>query len=134
MPIIRQKRIYRSDIQNNPDKLYLFGDNDKRAGFGGQAAEFRGETNAIGVRTKWAPNNYPKSFFSDDHVETISIMLAQDLLPARRHLEKGGSVVIPEDGLGTGLSQLPQRAPKINARLLALLAELEGIGAKACAK
>ena len=32
-----------------------------------------------------------------------------------KHLAEGGSVAIPQDGLGTGLSELPKRAPAIQA-------------------
>ena len=50
-----------------------------------------------------------------------------DLEPVMRHLEQGGIAVIPADGLGTGLSQLPQRAPLLFSFLeneIASLAQL----------
>ena len=43
MPVVRQKRIVRAELQANPHVLYLFGDNDQRDGYGGQAAEMRDE-------------------------------------------------------------------------------------------
>jgi hypothetical protein len=53
--------------------------------------------------------------------------MEKDLEPARDHLRKGGILVIPEDGLGTGLSELPKRAPRTNATLVLMLDELRDI-------
>lgn len=127
MPIIYQKRIYRDDLQANTNILYLFGDNDQRDGYGGQAGEMRDEENAVGVRTKWFPSNEDDAFFSDADFDSVSGMLVADLERVREHLEDDGIVVIPLDGLGTGLSQLPERAPRIAAYLESLLEELKGI-------
>lgn len=118
MPIIFQKFIFRSDLQANPSVMYLFGDNLVRQGFGGQAKEMRGEPNAIGIATKKTPSNRPGEFFSDDdYTDNISTIMT-DLIPAIDHLAAGGILVIPADGLGTGLSELPQRAPRTNAYLV----------------
>jgi hypothetical protein len=38
----------------------------------------------------------------------------EDMERVDEHLDQGGVVVVPSDGLGTGLSELPTRAPKIN--------------------
>ena len=125
MPIIKQKRIESEDCQANPEALYLFGDNDQRIGYGGQARAMRDEENAVGIRTKWLPNMKPAAFFDDDDYDEITAMIYQDLEPARAHLSAGKIVVIPMDGLGTGLSQLPDRAPRVFAYLQEQLTELE---------
>ena len=39
MLVIRQKMIYRQDLGENTDILYVFGDNLERYGYGGQAKE-----------------------------------------------------------------------------------------------
>lgn len=127
MPIITMKRIAREDLTNNPEVLYLFGDNDRREGYGGQAAEMRDEENAVGVRTKWAPGRRPGDYFSDVDKDQIVDMLDDDLQPVRDHLENGGLVVVPADGLGTGLSQLPEKAPAVFAYLEQKLEELRAI-------
>jgi hypothetical protein len=127
MPVKYRKFICREDLQQNPSVLYLFGDNDLRVGLGGQAREMRGEENAVGVRTKWAPDMAPSSFFTDASLDQIKAMIDHDLRAPIQHLKQGGLVVIPADGLGTGLSQLPQRAPQVNAYLVAQLAALEKI-------
>jgi hypothetical protein len=87
----------------------------------------RGEPNAIGVATKRTPSNRPGEFFSDEDYDQNVGQMEKDLEPARDHLRKGGILVIPEDGLGTGLSELPQRAPRTNAALVEMLEELSTI-------
>ncbi|SDK47143.1 hypothetical protein [Bradyrhizobium ottawaense] len=63
MPVVFQNWITRNDLLDNRDKMYVFGDNVQRTGFAGQAKEMRGEPNAIGVVTKWAPSMQPTAFF-----------------------------------------------------------------------
>lgn len=110
--IIKQKMIYREDLRANPDVLYVFGDNTIRKGMGGQAGEMRGEPNAVGVATKLLPSQMDNSYFSDnDYTNNIKTLMS-DLQPVINHLKRGGIVVWPLDGIGTGLSELPQRAPK----------------------
>lgn len=110
--IIRWKRIYREDLINNPDFMFLFGDNLQRVGMGGQAKEMRNEPNAIGVATKKSPSMSDDAFFTDDEFEDNVKELLNDLWPAIGHISNGGILVIPADGLGTGLSELPSRAPQ----------------------
>lgn len=117
MPLIFQHRVYRKDLKANPDVLYLFGDNLQRVGLGGQAREMRGEENAVGVATKRAPGMREGDFFSDADYDEVTPIIYRDIYRARWHHLGGGAVVIPLDGLGTGLSELPQRAPRIYAYL-----------------
>ena len=117
MPVLRQKRIYRADLQANPKALYVFGDNVQRVGLGGQADEMRGEPNAIGVATKWTPGAKAADFFSDADYDKAREIISGDLAPVLAALVRGRCVVIPTDGLGTGLSELPTRAPRIFAYL-----------------
>ncbi|MGB0908015.1 MAG: hypothetical protein ACPGVT_11020 [Maricaulaceae bacterium] len=112
MPLIFQHRIYRSDLQHNPDVLYIFGDNEARKGLGGQARECRGEPNAVGIATKSLPSRNNDAFWSDDNYDHNITVLSQDLAPVIEHLREGGIAVFPSDGIGTGLSELPKRAPK----------------------
>lgn len=128
MPLIKQKFINRCDLQDNPKVLYLFGDNTKRVGTGGQAGHMRGEANAIGIATKWAPGTSKKDYFNDKDFNEVIAILDKDLHRARVQLKNGDNVVIPSDGLGTGLSELPKRAPTINAWLDNELEELGLIG------
>lgn len=113
MPVVFIQKISREDLVANPDALFLFGDNVERSGFGGQAKEMRGEPNAVGIRTKMAPHNAASAFFSEDPeaVAEQNEMIAEDFEPVFDHLENGGVVVVPADGLGTGLARLRDFAP-----------------------
>lgn len=110
MPIEFQKWIRRQDLRDNPDKYYVFGDNVERVGMGGQAREMRGEPNAIGVCTKWSPGMDEADFFADDN---YSKELEKDIVRITELHREGHTLVIPSDGLGTGLSMLPTKAPHI---------------------
>jgi hypothetical protein len=113
MPIIYQKWITRQDLRNNPDRFYVFGDNVQRAGYGGQAKEMRDEPNAIGVATKFKPTNEPDAFFNDG--VRCRAIVGLDLEKVQEALDAGKTVVVPADGIGTGLSRLPEVAPKLDA-------------------
>jgi len=115
--IIYQKTILRADLMRNPSVLYIFGDNVKREGLGGQAWEMRGEPNAFGICTKRAPDSRAESYFSDDSVDDL-IQIINDLKALRKHIDWGlDAIVFPADGIGTGLSDLPQKAPRLWAYL-----------------
>lgn len=112
--LIFQKFIYREDCKANPSCSYVFGDNTIREGLGGQAGALRGEPNSFGVATKWAPTNDDAAFFTDDDFDTVVEILKNDFELIEAKLDQGGIVIFPLDGLGTGLSQLPERAPKVD--------------------
>lgn len=112
--VLFQKWIFRADLKANPDVLYVFGDNMERVGMGGQAKKMRGEPNAVGIVTKWSPGMLTSDFFSDDDFDTVKNQIDLDFDNIADYLyNEGGTVVFPLDGLGTGLSELPTRAPKI---------------------
>ena len=115
------KYISRTAVRANPDKIFLFGDNLEKAGFGGQAAEMRGEPNAIGIPTKRKPSMTPDSFFTDDEYEANikAIDEALDVIP------QGKPLVVPVAGLGTGLADLRNKAPKTFAYLESRLKQLK---------
>lgn len=130
MTIIYKKHITRTFIQSSfPKTIFLYGDNMERGGLGGQAREMRGEPNAFGVPTKHYPTMGETAFFSDDMPKDIlqevknAIDYPFDI--AYAWLAAGGSVVIPQAGLGTGLSQLETRAPKIFSYIKTRASNLE---------
>ena len=103
--------ITRKYVRANPDKIFLFGDNLLGRGYGGQARAMRGEPNAIGIPTKKKPTNQSDAFFSD--VEFKQNKAAIDRAFARLDFYGiGTEVVIPTAGLGTGLANLPDMAPR----------------------
>jgi len=100
-------------LQRFPDDIFVFGDNVERRGLGGQAAEMRGEPNAIGIVTKWYPSNNPDAFFSDRDYSHVFFIMMPDILRVYNEATAGRLIVWPQDGIGTGLAQLPKRAPKL---------------------
>jgi len=116
MTVLRQKYISRTDCQTHRDRLYVFGDNMVRSGYGGQAGAMRGEPNSFGIPTKWFPNNQKSSFFYDEQFDegsTVWLTLHGAFAHLTCVLDQGYDIVIPLDGLGTGLSRLPEYAPTI---------------------
>lgn len=114
------KYITRKIVQSNPNKIFLFGDNLLKRGYGGQAKEMRGEPNSIGIPTKKKPSLTPGSFFTDDEFDSNIKYIdnAFDKIP------DNCTIVIPEAGLGTGLAELSERAPKTFRYLSLRLEEL----------
>lgn len=100
-----------------PGTLWVFGDNLQGHGLGGQAAEMRGEPNAIGIPTKHAPSMAPAAFLTDDDWPTFRVAASAPLARLLAHIRAGGDVVWPANGVGTGLADLPARAPRIWAAL-----------------
>lgn len=127
MIVLKQHRIFRSDLKNNPEVLYLFGDNLTRIGLGGQAAEMRGEPNAFGIATKKdSLYNHPTSYFQDN-AETKRIILNElSKLAHKIEHEKWDIIIIPSDGIGTGLAKMQQYCPNALAFLNGMLNSLGG--------
>ena len=131
MTVRYQKWIPRKDLQENPDTLYAFGDNFHGRGFGGQAKEMRGEPNSLGIPTKIAPSMNDDAFFDDDK-DMAYVKEGYDKIRkyCRQHFQNGGDLVIPSDGIGTGLAQLETRSPKIFAELQKLMSDIVEMGTK----
>jgi hypothetical protein len=127
MPVIYQKMYFREDARRNPNVLYLFGDNERRTGLGGQAAELRGEPNAVGIRTKRAPGRNNEDYWSDKTFDSNCAKLEEDLSRVKSHLRRGGIIVIPADGIGTNRADMEKRCPKTFYVLQQTLASLENI-------
>ena len=128
----RIRHITRAMVRAEPQTIWVFGDNMAGAGFAGQAREMRGEPNALGVPTKWSPRRDHAAYFCDDDADNPDVRIA--IIAAFQHMRsalKGGrDVVIPADGLGTGLAELPTRAPRIHRAIEARIAALTGAAYK----
>jgi len=110
---IIQKEWYSIEqCKNNPNTLYIFGDNFMRVGKAGQA-QIRDCQNTFGIATKWSPSNRDDAFFSDN-IECENI-ISNDIQILLNYLKNSNTikVVFPADGLGTGLSNLQKKAPGI---------------------
>jgi len=116
MPKIETLKWFSVDeCAENPGKLYIFGDNVIGKGKKGQAV-IRDCKNSFGIPTKRAPSMAPKSFMEDGALRDSKEI--ESSLKRLKNLESCyGAFVFPEDGLGTGLSQMPAKCPILFHRL-----------------
>ena len=116
----------RSDVETNPDWLFIYGDNNIGQGLGGQAI-IRGLSNTLGIPTKKYPNNAYKSFYTDleysDNIERIQKAISKIIQVEYKYK----FIVLPENGLGTGLAQLPTKAPKTYSYLVNAIEKMKKI-------
>lgn len=126
MPKVRyQKFITREDVRANRKSLYVFGDNVYRAGLGGQAGAMRGEPNSVGIATKWSPGTGRADYFKDGDpgaTETIVRDLIYFSVMATR--PEWTEIVVPTDGIGTGLSRMPVTCPQLFKMMMSKFNEL----------
>lgn len=129
MPVIYKKHTTRQYVQDNPEMLFLFGDNVAGYGLGGQAKEMRGEPNAVGVPTKIMPTTAYEAYWYDAQFEAATRILAPIFQQIRLGWLIGdyNTVVIPKDGLGTGLAKLDETAPKIFKYIQQQIKQLEEV-------
>lgn len=115
---------------NNPNKLFIFGDNTQRYGKAGQA-QIRECQNSVGLATKFNPGMNDHDFFSDARLEECSTIMEQDvqkIINCLTNPSRGfDTLVFPVNGFGTGLSQLPEKAPRTYGMLCKLLNDYFGI-------
>ena len=120
-----RKFITRKMIKRERDKLFVFGDNTLKKGMGGQAREMRGEKNSVGIITKKYPSMSPKSFLTGMSVVRWFGWNFHQFNRLCAHSKRGGTIVWPKDGIGTGLAELEYRAPLIWQALEKIKKELE---------
>lgn len=128
MKVRRMKYITRKYIKAHPRSLFLFGDNLKETGFGGQAKEMRGERNSYGIVTKNSPLHNDNAYLNDEyHWILIHVLWDLNFSNITKWLKesKYSEVVIPENGLGTGLAKMPEKCPQLFAYLQNKIKELE---------
>ena len=102
----------RKDVKDNKDSLFVYGDNDIGVGSKGQAI-IRNEPNAVGIPTKKVPSMVNSAYYRDEELEVnkrkidkgVNKVLMEFLNNDYKYL------VLPKDGFGTGLADLPKRAP-----------------------
>lgn len=98
------------DIKTRPNMLFIFGDNLLHEGKGGQAI-IRDEPNTFGIPTKKAPTMEGSAFFTDDEYDDNVNMFKEYIIKLIKLSSKYQYIVFPKDGLGTGLADLPKKAP-----------------------
>lgn len=105
----------------NPNKLYVFGDNMIRRGKGGQAS-IRDAFNSIGLVTKRLPTMDEDAFFSDKEDEFEAVEADVDMILSEMQKDQCyDTLVLPADGLGTGLSKMPTKSPELFEHMVMLL-------------
>lgn len=109
--------------RSQPDRIFIFGDNLKRSGKGGQAI-IRDEPNTLGIVTKVGPWRTESAYFSDKKSE-INAMLSD--LRKMWNVSRKSDIVFPTGGLGTGLAQMQYWSPKAYDKLCKVLFEHFGI-------
>lgn len=98
--------------QANPNKLYIFGENEAQFGngiTGGGQAVIRGQINAYGLRTlkdigvPWDDNaGTSKIHIIDEDIQNINTLM---------ELDDFDTLVFPAYGLGTGRARMMSNAP-----------------------
>jgi hypothetical protein len=103
-----------NDTIKYKDYLFIFGDNDKKIGNKGQAC-IRNTfvKNTAGIPTKKEPNFNLHSYYNDNELELNKekINNAIDIIIHRLKNEKFIGIIMPKNGLGTGLADLQNKAP-----------------------
>ena len=94
----------------NPNKIYVFGDNDIRRGQAGQA-KIRYCKNAFGIPTKRLPSMNKNAFYRDSESDMKNMITSLQKL--YKLAKKGNIIVFPESGLGTGLAKMNTYSPKV---------------------
>jgi hypothetical protein len=96
------------ELRENPNLLYVFGDNTMRVGTGGQAI-VRYQRNAIGISTKESPADFMSDRMFDFNKHIIDKDIKEVLSVAKQH---DLTIVLSAWGYGTGLAMLEKYAPK----------------------
>lgn len=109
-------------LRSNHEKIYVFGDNMKAFGKGGQAI-IRDEPNAFGVPTKRYPSKDSWAYFSDKEDERLAVLSSLRKLYV---IGQSKVIVFPSGGIGTGLAKMNEKSPKIFEQMNGILKEFFG--------
>ena len=131
MPVELQKHFSVEDCNNNPDKIYVFGDNLIHKGNGGQAVIMDCH-NAYGIPTKRTPSMNSNAFFSDNFDEYDAVKSKIERLVLLTSCKKTTIFVFPEAGLGTGLARMNQTSPKLFKYMSRMLYKFFGVYHEHC--
>jgi len=103
--------ITEKEILDNPNIIYIFGDNLIKKGYGGQAKICRKKPNCVGIPTKRLPTMNKNAFFSDKKTEIQAVIKSLKLIVK---LKKEGKKLVFFPNIGQGYAKLPEKAPKTN--------------------
>lgn len=101
-----------NSTREHEDYIFIFGDNNVGSGMGGQAC-IRYEKNAFGIPTKKEPSSGKNAYYTDDdffeNVSNINKAIKKIINKCKTGNYRG--IFLPEDGLGTGIAKLDEKAP-----------------------
>ena len=126
-----QKIFSIEDCNNNPNKIYIFGDNLCGIGKGGQAI-IRDYSNAFGIPTKRALSMNSNAFFSDQFDEYEAVKAKIEKLIILNHCKTDIAFVFPATGLGTGLAKMNRTSPKLFKYMNKMLYKFFGVYHEHC--
>lgn len=109
-------------LARHPDKVFCFGDNLKRTGYGGQARACRGAANAYGIPTKRSPS--AAGVLRDREDGSIIMVWERNLAHIQQFLDEGRTVFWPIAGIGTGRANLATAAPMLAKRFCTLFSKV----------
>lgn len=104
-------------VKSQPQELFVFADNDLRAGK--LESTLRELPNTAGIRVKKGPSDRPVSHWSDSELEQNILKIRQDLQALKLRLLRGETPVFLEAGYGRGY--LEKAAPETFSALCRLL-------------
>ncbi|HDZ53353.1 hypothetical protein LCGC14_0042900 [marine sediment metagenome] len=107
--------------RDEPEATFIYGDNFQRYGRGKYAGQaiIRDMPNALGLAVKHEPKRDHRSYLSNDDIQVFINELHRVHEVIAPRLRAGGTVYWPADGLGTGLAEMPKRAPLLYKKLCA---------------
>ena len=126
-----QKIFSVKDCNNNPNKIYIFGDNLCGIGKGGQAI-IRDCSNAFGIPTKRAPTMNSNAFFFDQFDEYEAVKAKIEKLIILDNCKTDITFVFPTAGLGTGLAKMNRTSPKLFKYMNKILYKFFGVYHEYC--
>lgn len=107
-----------NECENNPDKIYVYGDNLISEGEVGQAV-IRNCKNSFGIPTKRIPSMLEEGFFSDMKDEEEAVL--KSLRELYKIATTGKIIVFPIMGVGTGLAKMEEKSPKIYKQMKTII-------------
>lgn len=130
MPVFDIPMVTRDRVRAGKLFLFAFEDDEMRQTEGGLAGQCRGEANAIGIRTRYAPGTDPSSQWSDADILRHQQLLDDDFAILISWVEAGGPVFLPKSGLGNLAPRLVDTAPRTYLFLQKKVKELRAAAAQ----
>ena len=87
------------DVRNNPDKIFVYGDNNLRMGKSGLSS-MRDMPNTLGIRIKKGPSEKTAGFYLDSDIDIIKKILIDDITSIKLKMISGKKIVLSSIGYG----------------------------------